>query len=191
MAIRTCIDCGAENPPLAGFCHNCGVALEGDVVSQPAPDPAGPDAEEPVHGRREAPREDLSWELAYSRERQRRRSERRRVLLLGSAVILVIAVIPGIFVVLLGNGDGGADAPPDGSRACRLLKSFVVDYFVGDLSPDQIRRWIARIDEDAATAETAIRDASAEILAAAGLNTDQALLLPIVEMSEACEVSGY
>lgn len=191
MAIRTCIDCGAENPPLAGFCHNCGVALEADIVSQPAPDPAGPDAEEPVQGWREAPREDPSWELAYSRERQRGRSERRRVLLLGSAVILVIAVIPGIFVVLLGNDDGGADAPPDGSRACRLLQRFVVDYFVGDLSPDEIHRRLARISEGAATAEAAIRDASAVVLAATELNTDQALLLPIAEMSEACEVSGY
>ena len=152
---------------------------------------AGPDAEEPVQGWREAPREDPSWELAYSRERQRGRSERRRVLLLGSAVILVIAVILGIFVVLLGNDDGGADAPPDVSRACRLLQRFVVDYFVGDLSPDEIHRRLARISEGAATAEAAIRDASAVVLAAAELNTDQALLLPIAEMSEACEVSGY
>ena len=132
--------------------------------------------------------EDLSWDLAYSQERQRHRSERRRVLLIGAAVILFIAVVPGIFVVLLGNGNGDASAPPNGSRACKLLKNFVVDYFVGDLSTDEIRRRLARVNESALTAEPAIRDASAEALTAAELRTDLALLQPLAEMSEACEV---
>ena len=188
MANRTCADCGAQNPPLGRFCHSCGVAMVGDIVSQGPPPQPGADAEEDGESQREPLREDLSWDLAYSQERQRHRSERRRVLLIGAAVILFIAVVPGIFVVLLGNGNGDASAPPNGSRACKLLKNFVVDYFVGDLSTDEIRRRLARVNESALTAEPAIRDASAEALAAAELRTDLALLQPLAEMSEACEV---